>query len=219
MSRRSFLLVLLSLVLALLAIWAMTIGPSLISLAEIGKSLWQFDGSRDHLVIATVRLPRVATAILVGAALAVAGAVMQAVTANPLASPGILGVNAGAAFAVVIALIVFGSPPRVVYVWFAFAGAAGAAVIVYVVASTGAQGATPVKLALSGAIFATFLGSVTTALLIYDANTLSAIRLWTAGSLAAPELQSVATIAPYTIALPGFDTSRFGAGDDTQPWR
>lgn len=200
MNWRAPVLVLLAILLAAIAAWAMTIGYSRISLADIGSAAFDHDGSREHLVIWTVRLPRIATALLVGAALAVAGAIMQAVTANPLASPGILGINAGAAFAVVTALVLIGLPSRSAYVWFAFAGAAAAAVVVYSAASAGSGGPTPVKLALSGAIFATFLGSLTTAILIFDASALSAVRLWTAGSLAAPEMPAVLAVAPYTIA-------------------
>lgn len=127
MNWRASLLVLLAILLAAIAAWAMTIGHTRVSFAGIVDAVFYFDGSRDHLVIMTVRLPRVATAIIVGAALAVAGAIMQAVTANPLASPGILGINAGAAFAVVLALVLIGLPSRSAYVWFAFAGAATAA--------------------------------------------------------------------------------------------
>jgi ABC-type Fe3+-siderophore transport system permease subunit len=90
----------------------------------------QFDGSREHLIIRTVRFPRSLLAMLVGAAMSTAGAIMQGVARNPLADPGILGVNAGAAFAVVISIFLFGTSAPSVYIWCAFIGA-GVTVSVY----------------------------------------------------------------------------------------
>jgi iron complex transport system permease protein len=136
---------------------------------------------------------------MVGAALAVAGAIMQAVTNNPLASPGLLGINAGAAFAVVMAIILFAPASSASYAWYAFAGAAAAAVIVYAVGSVGPAGATPLKLALAGAVFATFVTSIITAALIFDQGTLDDIRLWSTGSLVGQTLPGVAAVAPYIV--------------------
>ncbi|MCE3294228.1 MAG: iron transporter permease, partial [Arthrobacter sp.] len=92
-----------------------------------------------------------AAVVLAGGALGLAGAAMQGVTRNPLADPGIIGVNAGAALAVVTGIYLFGVSSLGGYIWFAFGGAAAAAVVVYLIASTGRDGATPVKLALAGA--------------------------------------------------------------------
>lgn len=199
MNRRPAVLALLVLLLAAASAWAATIGSAPIAFSDIIAALTRPDGSREHLVVATVRVPRIVAAMIVGASLAVAGAILQAMTGNPLASPGILGINAGAAFAVVLALVFLGSPSREAHIWYAFAGAGVAAALVFAIASTGPGGATPVKLALSGAIFATFLASLTAAILIFDARTLSAVRLWTAGSLAAPEMSSVLAVLPYTV--------------------
>lgn len=181
-------------------LWALGVGSSGLGLAGALDALFAADGSQEHLVVATVRLPRVLCALFVGATLAVAGALMQAVTGNPLASPGLLGINAGAAFAVVLVIVVLGTPPRAVHVWSAFAGAALAALAVYGLSALGPGGATPVRLVLSGAILTTFLAALTTALLLFDAGTLGAVRLWTAGSLAGAEPDSLRAVAPYGLA-------------------
>jgi iron complex transport system permease protein len=127
---------------------------------------------------------------------------MQGVTRNPLADPGILGVNAGAALFVVIAIYLFGVTSLTGYVWFAFLGAAIVSVVVYALGSLGRDGATPVKLALSGAAVAAFLGSVTTAILIVDVATLDQFRFWAVGSLAGRDTQIVAQVAPF-VAVGG----------------
>jgi iron complex transport system permease protein len=164
------------------------------------EAFYAFDGSREHIVVTAVRAPRVLAAILVGAALAVAGAIMQAITNNPLASPGLLGINSGAAFAVVIAMSVSGTSASSAYLWWAFAGAAMAGVVVYGLGSLGAGGPTPLKLALAGTVISTFLASLTTAILIFNQNTLDAVRLWSVGSLAGRQMSNIAAVLPYIIA-------------------
>ena len=124
---------------------------------------------------------------------------MQGVTRNPLADPGILGVNAGAALFVVIGITVFGVTSIIGYVWFAFAGAAVAAVVVYSIAALGREGATPVKLALAGAALSAALGAVTTAFLLLDQATFDQFRFWQVGALAGRDLPIVAQVAPFLI--------------------
>lgn len=129
------------------------------------------------------RIPRGLLAILVGAALAMSGAIIQAMTRNPLADPGILGVNAGSAFAIVIAISVFGIGSYWGYIWFALVGAAVAAVLVYALANSGRAGATPVRLALSGVALAAFLGGVTQGMVLIDSAAFTTMRFWQAGSI------------------------------------
>src|SRR5690606_26720041 len=105
------------------------------------------------------------------AALGLAGCVMQGVTRNPLADPGILGVNAGAALCVVLAITFLGVGSPGAYVWFAFIGAAIAAVVVYTIASLGREGATPIKLALAGAALSAGFAAVTQSFLLLNQNT------------------------------------------------
>ncbi len=166
----------------------------LLSLAVGAKSMpWStviaavvsFDpASTDHLIVRELRLPRALLAILVGASLGTAGALMQGVTRNPLADPGLLGVNAGASFAVVLAIWTFGISSVGGLVWFAFIGAALASVTVYVLGSAGRGGATPVRLALAGAALAALLFALTRAVTLLDQATLDQFRFWAVGSLA-----------------------------------
>lgn len=163
-------------------------------------ALVAFDGSDEHVIVRSMRLPRTILGITVGAALAVAGGVMQAVTRNPLASPGILGVNAGAAFAVVTAVYVFGVISPTGYVWFAFAGAAAATVLVYAVSAAGGGRVTPVKLALAGVVVTALLGSWTSTILVFNQRTLDEVRFWLAGSLAGRDLTVLAQVGPLLVA-------------------
>jgi iron complex transport system permease protein len=197
-ARRAGLALLVGLV-AVTSVWAMTIGTTSIPPAQILDALFGYDASRDHVVVIFVRLPRVLAGLLVGASLAVAGAIMQAVTNNPLASPDLLGINAGAAFAVVMSIVLFGIEASAVHAWYAFGGAAVAAASVYAAGSIGPGGPTPLKLLLAGAVLTAFLTALTTAILIFDQGTLDQIRLWAAGSLAGRPLSSAVGIAPYTL--------------------
>lgn len=156
-----------------------------------------FDGSNEHLIVRSLRLPRTVIGLGVGAGLAVAGVAMQAVTRNALASPTILGINAGASFAIVTAVFVLGIVSPTGYVWFAFAGALATTVLVHVVASAGRGGASPVKLALAGAVVTALLGSWITAILVLDQRTLDEVRFWLAGSLAGRDLAIFAQVAPF----------------------
>jgi iron complex transport system permease protein len=186
-------------VLAIVALASVAYGSKSIPLMTVLESFWAFDGSNDHLIIRELRIPRTVVGLLVGAALGLAGALMQGVTRNPLADPGILGVNAGAALFVVVAIYVFGITSLTGYVWFAFLGAAVVSVVVYALGSIGRDGATPVKLALSGAAVAAFLGSITTAILIVDVATLDQFRFWAVGSLAGRDGEIVTQVVPFLV--------------------
>jgi iron complex transport system permease protein len=185
--------------LLLCLMWSITLGAADISPDTVFAALFHSDGSFDHLIIQTVRFPRVLAGALVGAGLAVAGAVMQGLTRNPLADSGILGINAGAAFAVVMAVYLIGDPPLSVYAFFGFIGAGTAAAIVYTLGSMGRGGATPLRLTLAGVILTSFVTSFTTAILITDQETLDQIRFWTAGSLAGRDMNLLAQTAPYIL--------------------
>jgi iron complex transport system permease protein len=188
-------------VVALLCFLSLAVGARTISLDTVWQAVAHYDPSNtDHLVIRELRLPRTVLGVLVGAALGLAGAVMQGVARNPLADPGILGVNAGAALFVVVAISVFGFTSILGYVWFAFAGAGAAAVVVYSIASLGRDGATPIKLALAGAAVSAGLGAVTTSFLLLDQATFDQFRFWQVGALAGRDLAITAQIAPFLIA-------------------
>jgi iron complex transport system permease protein len=157
------------------------------------------DSVRDSLIVTEVRIPRTLVGLLAGFALGPAGAIIQAVTRNPLADPGILGVNAGAGLFVVIGISVFGVSTLNGYVWFGFAGAALAAVIVYVIGSLGRGGATPVKLAIAGTALTAALLSFTTAVLVTDLQTYDQFRFWQVGSLAGRGLDIARQGAPFLL--------------------
>ncbi|KWT85601.1 iron ABC transporter permease [Agrobacterium tumefaciens str. B6] len=219
--------------LAAASLLAVALGTVRIPLSTILDAIFRFDGSRNPLLVVAVRLPRVIAALLAGSALAVSGAIMQAITNNPLASPGLLGINAGAAFAVVSIMTFFGAGVGDIYIWFAFLGAGIAAFAVTLLSSFGPIRHSPVGLILAGAIVAAFLTSLTSAVLIFDQSTLDAVRMWTAGSVTGRTMAQAATVAPYiafglivslflgrhltTLSL-GADTAR-SVGQNTALWR
>jgi iron complex transport system permease protein len=193
-------LVLGMILLVLSLLWSITLGAADIQPQTVYDALFNFDKmSFQHLIIQTVRLPRVLAGALVGAALAVSGTLMQGLTRNPLADSGILGINSGASFAVVLAVYILGNPPLSVYAFFGFLGAGVAAILVYALGTMGRGGATPLKLTLAGVILTAFVSSFTTAILIGDEDTLEKIRFWTAGSLAGREMPLVLQTAPYIL--------------------
>ena len=176
---------------------SVTYGTADISLDKVFLALIAFDGSIEHLIIRTVRLPRSLIAILVGAAIAVAGTLMQGLTRNPLADPGILGINAGAAMAVVMTSFIFGTSSPIVYAWSAFMGAGVAAVTVYSLGSLGRGGLTPLNITIAGAALSAFLSSLTTGILILSQKTLDEIRFWLAGSVAGSDFTLFLQVLPY----------------------
>ena len=193
------LLVLLALLIAV-ALTSIAVGSKPIGLHEVIDALFHYDPtSADHIIVHTLRIPRTVVGLLVGLALGLAGAVMQGVARNPLADPGILGVNAGAALFVVIAIYAFGIGTLLGYVWFAFAGAAVASVVVYAVGSLGREGATPVKLALAGAAITAFIGSITSAILLLDVATLDQFRFWAVGSVAGRDDRIAWQLGPFIV--------------------
>lgn len=186
------------LVLVGLCVLSLAVGSKPVPLEDVLATFTAFDAtSENHLIVQSLRLPRTVVAVMVGVALGLAGALMQGLTRNPLADPGILGVSAGAALAVVVGIFVFGVGSLTGYVWFAFVGAAVTSVGVYVLGSMGRDGATPVKLALAGAAVTAFLGSITTTILLVDLATLDQYRFWAVGSVAGRDLTLAAQVAPF----------------------
>ena len=147
--------------------------------------------------VSRARLDRTLLGLAVGAALALAGAVLQGLTRNPLADPGILGINAGASFAMVVGLSVFGVSELRHFLWVAFVGAAVAAVLVHVIASLGRDGATPVKLAIAGAAVTAAASSWTTGVLLVDSLTMETFRYWQVGTIGGRDLDVLLTGAPF----------------------
>ncbi|WP_067507878.1 iron ABC transporter permease [Actinoplanes sp. TFC3] len=188
-------------VLAGVALLSLAVGSQHVPFGTVLNALSHADPNRsDHLIVTEVRLPRTFVGLLAGAALGLAGAIIQAVTRNPLADPGILGINAGAGLFVVIGISVFGVGSLSGYVWFGFAGAAVSAVAVYVIGSLGRGGATPVKLALAGAALTAALLSFTTGVLVTDVRTYDQFRFWQVGSLSGRGADIAWQALPFLIA-------------------
>jgi iron complex transport system permease protein len=204
----------------LVGVASVALGSKAIPFGEVIAAITDFDGSNDHLVVRSLRIPRTFVGLGVGVALGLAGAVMQGVTRNPLADPGILGVNAGASLAVVVGIHVLGLSTLSAYVWLAFVGAALVSVLVYCLGALGRDGATPVKLALSGAAVGAFLSSITTAILIVDIATLDQYRFWVVGSIAGRGSDIATQVAPFIVvgSLLAFGSARslnsMSLGDD-----
>lgn len=196
--RRSVSLAALGGLLGVVVLLSLRVGSVPLNTATVLAAFTDFDPtSNPHLIVRTLRLPRTIIGLGVGAALATAGTVMQAVTRNALASPAILGVNAGASFAIVTAVFLLGVVTPLGYIWFAFAGALATAVLVYAIGSVGPSGATPVKLALAGAVVTALMGSWISAILVFNQRTLDEVRFWLAGSIAGRDLETFWTVVPF----------------------
>ncbi|MFJ4921399.1 FecCD family ABC transporter permease [Streptomyces sp. NPDC088725] len=185
-------------VLLLVCVASIAAGAKSVPPAEVWHGLFHSTGTGNDVVVAEVRLPRTVLGLLVGAALGLAGAVMQALTRNPLAEPGLLGVNAGAAAAVVSAISFLGVTSITGYVWFAFFGAAVVSVLVY--ALGGSRAATPVRLALVGTAATAVLYGYVNAVQLLDSAALDRLRFWTVGSLASADMATAGKVWPFIAA-------------------
>ncbi|MCI3275389.1 FecCD family ABC transporter permease [Streptomyces cylindrosporus] len=176
---------------------SLAIGSRSLSLSTVVHALFDDDGSTASSVIWDVRVPRTLAGIAAGAALGVAGALIQALTRNPLADPGLLGINAGAAAGVVLSITALGLTSMWASVWFAMAGAVVAGLLVYSLASGGRGGATPERLALGGAVIAAVFTGIGQTLMLLDAQALDQLRFWSVGSLARADSETLTTITPF----------------------
>ncbi|WP_028045309.1 iron ABC transporter permease [Cellulomonas sp. URHE0023] len=156
-------------------------------------------GSENHPIIWELRIPRTAVGLVAGAALGVCGALIQAYTRNPLADPGILGVNAGAGLAITIAIAFFGLTSAAGYVWFSFAGAAVATMLVYLIGASGRGQASPEKLTLAGVALAAVAGGVGQVLRLSDPLLFASTLAWSVGSIGGRSLGLLGTIAPFIV--------------------
>ncbi|MCI4043415.1 iron ABC transporter permease [Streptomyces sp. TRM75563] len=156
-------------------------------------------GADDTLgrAAATKRVPRTVLAVVIGAALGLAGGVMQGVTRNPLADPGILGVNMGASLAVVTAVAFFGLTSPTGYIWVAIVGAALSALFVYTVGTLGRGGATPLKLALAGAATSAAFASLVSAVILPRNDIAGSFKLWQIGGVGGASFERIGQVAPF----------------------
>lgn len=159
-----------------------------------------FDGSNEHIIIQSVRLPRALIAAAVGASLAIAGVLLQTLTNNPLAAPEIFGINAGAGFAVVIAVSLFSLSNLQFFTWVSFLGAAVSFIFVYIISSIGREGLTPMKLTLAGAAMSAMFSSMTQGFLVINETALEQVLFWLAGSVSGRKLETLLAVLPYLAA-------------------
>jgi iron complex transport system permease protein len=186
--------------LVLVVALSISVGAKSIPLADVWGYVFRPDGSDDAGIVQDQRIPRTILGLAVGAALGAAGALMQALTRNPLADPGLLGVNAGAATAIVIALAALGTTEPSGQVWFAFLGAAAAAVLVYGIGSAGGRSASPVRLAIAGMAVTFALLSVVAAITITHPRVFDQYRFWQVGSLAGRGTTVIEQLGPFVVA-------------------
>jgi len=213
-------LVLAAALLGLVMLASIAFGARPIDLSTVWDALWHGGDADAAVIVRELRVPRTLLGLGCGIALGLAGALMQALTRNPLADPGILGVNAGASAAVVVAVAWLGVTTLTGYVWFAFAGAAIASVVVYALGSAGRSGATPVRLALAGTAITAALVAFTEAVTLTDIETFDAWRAWSVGSLAGRDSDTLGMVAPFLIggvllcALVARPLNALALGDD-----
>ncbi|MFF3336070.1 FecCD family ABC transporter permease [Streptomyces sp. NPDC002888] len=187
-------LVLSVLILALVALASIAIGAKELSVAQVWHGLFENSGTYGDVVV-DERLSRTVLGLLAGAALGLSGAVLQALTRNPLADPGLLGINAGASAAVVTAVTYLGVTSLTGYVWFAFFGAAAVGALVWFLG--GSRGATPVRLALAGTAISAALYGYLQAVMIMDGAALAKMRFWTVGSLSSATDETIRQVLPF----------------------
>ncbi|MFE9170227.1 FecCD family ABC transporter permease [Streptomyces kebangsaanensis] len=205
-------------ILVLVALASIAIGAKELSLAQVWHGLFQDSGTYGDVVVGE-RLSRTVLGLLAGAALGLAGAVLQALTRNPLADPGILGINAGASAAVVTAITFLGVTSLSGYVWFAFLGAAAVGALVWFLG--GSRSATPVRLALAGTAISAALYGYLQAVMIMDGAALGRMRFWTVGSLASATDATIVQVLPFFAAgtvlalLLARPLNAMAMGDDT----
>ncbi|WP_241560265.1 FecCD family ABC transporter permease [Marinomonas rhizomae] len=203
----------------LLCISSIAIGTRDVSLQEV---LGALQGQIDTMGEASVsmRIPRTLLAVIAGSALGLSGAIMQSITRNPLADPGILGVNVGAAFFVVIGLAWFGINQQQSYVWLAILGAGITAIFVYVISSLGYGKSTPLKFALAGAATSAALSSFTVAVVLPRNDIAGGVNSWQIGGVGGATFGSIQLVLPFLVlgillsALVARKLNSLALGDD-----
>lgn len=185
-------------VLTVLMVLSVMVGSTAIAPSVVWDALFHPTDGIDQFAIRDFRLPRTIVGLVVGVALGLSGALIQALTRNPLAEPGILGVNAGASFAVTVAVGLLGVRDIQGYLWFAFAGALIVTVLVLALGST-RHGASPAVMVLAGVCVGAVLGGAREALQLTNPDTFDAMRYWNAGSIIGRPLDIVWPVLPFFV--------------------
>ncbi|MEV7692453.1 iron chelate uptake ABC transporter family permease subunit [Microbacterium sp. NPDC089189] len=179
---------------------SLAIGANPLSLGTVLDALSGGGDAEARYIVMELRVPRTLAGIAAGAALGVAGALIQAFTRNPLADPGILGVNAGAAFAVALGVAFLGLRDASSFVWLAFLGALVVTAAVYLIGSSGRGAADPIRLTLVGVALGAVFSGLTTGMTLSNPDAFDAMRSWNAGSLLGRGLDVLLPIMPFILA-------------------
>lgn len=178
---------------------SISIGAKSISLSTIWEALVQYNPSNgQHIIVRTLRMPRVIVALVVGASFAVSGALMQAITRNPMASPSILGINAGAALGLAVAMVILPSASFNQTVLFSFAGAAVASLFIFGMTSMSKAGNSPLRLALVGTAITALFNAFSQAIAVYF-NISQELTFWNAGGVSGVRPEQALLILPWTV--------------------
>jgi len=196
--------------LSIMVIFSISLGAKSIAFSKVADVLLGNDPDSLEAAIILQRIPRSVFGILAGGALGISGALMQSITRNPIADPSILGVNTGASLFVVVGIAFFNITVAYQYIWLAIIGAGVTAVFVYSVASMGKDGATPLKLALSGSAVSIVLGSLVSTIILPNNRVMEAFRFWQVGSIGSATWENIMLISPFLIM--GFIISMFISG-------
>ena len=180
----------------LLCLVSLAVGSHSLTLEEVAGAFVPGRTTVASVIVWQLRMPRTVLAVMVGASLAVAGVVMQGLTRNPLAEPGILGINAGASLSVVLSMSLLGLTDVSDFLWFAFAGAALAAFLVHLMSVCSAD-AGPARLVLAGVALGASLRSITGTITMYDSVTFDSYRFWVLGSLADRDAVLLVWVVPF----------------------
>ncbi|ALG14863.1 FecCD family ABC transporter permease [Kibdelosporangium phytohabitans] len=207
-------------VLGAVAVGSLLVGSQPVGIGQALRVLLSDDRSDAAVIVHDLRMPRTVLGICAGIALGLAGALTQSLTRNPIADPGILGVNAGAAFGVLVAVVGFGIGQFTGYVWFAFAGAAISTTLVYLIGNTGPPTTAPVRLVLAGTAVGAALVACTEGIVFLDPKAFDEYRFWIVGDVAKPELSVTGQLLPFLAAgtvlalLLGPPLNALALGDD-----
>lgn len=176
------------------------IGPAFFSAEVVGSYLFQYsEWDKNHLILHLLRMPRALASLAIGASLAVSGCIMQAITRNPLASPGVFGVNTGASFMVVLCMVLFPSFGGLAMAGFGFAGGLLAVLLVLLMSALIKGGSATVRMALIGMMIQAVLSSLTQGLLIFNEESAGKMIFWLAGSVAGVEWEELRILLPVSL--------------------
>ena len=180
-------------------ILSITYGAKSVGLSDVIDALLGRNLEDYNVNVVQARLPRTLFGIIAGASLSISGVLMQSITRNPIADPSILGVNTGASLFIVFGISFLNIQSKPSYIGLAFVGALLTSIFVYRLASLGYSGATPIKLAISGAAISTALSSLISIIVMPDSSVMTSFRFWQIGSIGGTSTDDILLLLPFTV--------------------